>query len=530
VTERFPQLLSALGMLIGTAAALIYHQRGLTLSHYDAKAHLVVARRVLDSLTPEYSQIGAVWLPLPHLLNLFPVQVDWFYRTGASGVAISVLSFSLACYAIAHLVQRVTGSRLAAAIAVAMFALNPDVLYLQSTPMTEPLLFGLVLLSISLVYDWVEAVGASNKAKALFHRHPAAVVQGSDFPVMTQGSDFPVAQGFSPVSIDRASAKAGWCLVLACLTRYEAWLVTAAVLVLAVVALWRRGLAPHAALKATANLAIYPVLAIVAFFVHSWFTTGAWFVTGGFFVPDNVATGNIWKAFMAVVYGMRLLIGTPFTLLAVAGVLAVLARAIWREEHAASLVVLALVALIALPAYAFFSGHPFRMRYLVAPSVGAAVFAGMAIGLLKSRWRQAAAAATILWLVATVKPIDAQAPMVLEAQWDVPFSLGRRNVTACLVRDYRGERILASMGSLAHYMQELSHAGINIRDFVHEGTLPYWQEAVEAPEGRVGWILIEERAEGGDTLAARARASSSFTSGFVRVCADGGVALYKSKN
>ena len=43
---------------------------------------------------------------------------------------------------------------------VALFALNPDVLYLQSTPMTEPLLFGLVLLSISLVYDWVEVNGA----------------------------------------------------------------------------------------------------------------------------------------------------------------------------------------------------------------------------------------------------------------------------------------------------------------------------------------------------------------------------------
>jgi len=86
------------------------------------------------------------------------------------------------------------------------------------------------------------------------------------------------------------------------------------------------------------------------------------------------------------------------------------------------------------------------------------------------------------------------------------------------------------MASLAHYMQELSLAGINIRDFVHEGTLPYWQEAVEAPQGRVGWILIEERAEGGDALAVRARASSAFTIGFTRVCADGGVALYKSEN
>ena len=32
-----------------------------------------------------------MWLPLPHLLNMLPVQVDAFYRTGASGVAISIV-------------------------------------------------------------------------------------------------------------------------------------------------------------------------------------------------------------------------------------------------------------------------------------------------------------------------------------------------------------------------------------------------------------------------------------------------------
>jgi hypothetical protein len=495
VTDRFPKLLSALGLLTGTAAAFIYYFRGLTLSHYDAKAHLVVARRVLDSLTPEYSQIGAVWLPLPHLLNLLPVQIDWMYRTGASGVAISVVSFAVACYAIAHLVVRVTQSRAAATIATAMFALNPDVLYLQSTPMTEPLLFALVLLSIVLAYDWIESLTAG-------------------MPDAAQAN--------------RARARAGWCLILACLTRYEAWLVTGALLGLSPLALWRSGMPIRAAIDATARLAVYPLLAIVGFFVHSWYTTGAWFVTGGFFVPDNKATGNVWAAAMTVVYGMRMLIGTPFVLLALAGVLLTLARGLSRAEHAASLVLLALVALIALPAYAFFSGHPFRMRYMVAPSVGAAVFGGLAVGMLKGRWRHAAAAVTAVWLVAHARPIDAAAPMVQEAQWDVPFSVGRRNVTACLMRDYHGERILASMGSLAHYMQELSQAGINIRDFVHEGTLPYWQEAIEAPQGRVGWILIEERAEGGDMLAARARASSAFTTGFTRVCADGGVALYKA--
>ena len=133
-----------------------------------------------------------------------------------------------------------------------------------------------------------------------------------------------------------------------------------------------------------------------------------------------------------------------------------------------------------------------------------------------------------VWLVATLRPLDPQAPMVQEAQWDRPFSLGRQHVTACLMREYHGERILASMGSLAHYMQELSREGIRIRDFVHEGNLPYWQEAIESPKDRVGWILVEERAEGGDVLAARTRESSEFLTGFTRVCADGGVALYKA--
>ena len=75
---------AGLALVLGAFAAIHYHRLGLTLSHYDARGHLVVARRIIDSLTPGWQQIGAVWLPLPHLLNALPVQVDAFYRTGAS--------------------------------------------------------------------------------------------------------------------------------------------------------------------------------------------------------------------------------------------------------------------------------------------------------------------------------------------------------------------------------------------------------------------------------------------------------------
>jgi hypothetical protein len=485
LNDRLPRLLGTFGVALGALTAWFYARAGLTLSHYDAKAHLVVARRILDSLTPEYSQIGAVWLPLPHLLNMLPVQVDALYRTGASAVALSVLAFGLACYAIARLVGQATGSRLGSILAVALFALDPDVLYLQSTPMTEPLLFGLTLLAVSLAHDWI-ATGAKGEPKA-----------------------------------------AGWCLALACLTRYEAWLVAGALIAFAGIALRRRGLPWRSALERVSQLAVYPILTAVVFILHSRFTIGQWFVTGGFFVVDPHTRGHLITAFLQVCSGIVKLSSVPFVTIAVAGFAVALARGL-RKQRTEDLVFLSFVGFLILPTYAFYQGHPFRMRYMIAPVVGAAVYCGIALGTVRQPWRAALALATVMFLAATARPLSASAPMVQEAQWDAVNSTGRQNVTMCLMRDYHHERILASMGSLAHYMQELSHYGVNIRDFVHEGNLPYWQEAVESPKGLVGWILIEEQAEGGDELAARARASSQFLTGFERACAGGGVVLYRA--
>ena len=142
----------------GIFAAIHYYRLGLTLAHYDARAHLVVARRVFDSLTPGWQQVGAVWLPLPHLLNALPVQIDVFYRSGVSGVAISIASMAVAVWAIATLIERATDSRAGGVVAAALLMLNPDVLYLQSTPMTEPLLFGSTFLTVALVGIWTESI------------------------------------------------------------------------------------------------------------------------------------------------------------------------------------------------------------------------------------------------------------------------------------------------------------------------------------------------------------------------------------
>jgi hypothetical protein len=117
--------------------------------------------------------------------------------------------------------------------------------------------------------------------------------------------------------------------------------------------------------------------------------------------------------------------------------------------------------------------------------------------------------------------------MVLEAQWETPYRHGREAVSRYLDEAYDHTPILASMGSLGHYMQEAASHGLVLADFLHEGNGDLWASAVDAPSQYVRWILVEERAEGGDVLAARARAHPEFLAGFARAAEGGGVALYR---
>ncbi|HEV3060302.1 MAG TPA: hypothetical protein VGY48_18815 [Vicinamibacterales bacterium] len=485
-------------LLLGIAAALYYHRIGLTLSHYDARGHLVVARRIFDSITPGWQQIGAVWLPLPHLLNALPVQIDFLYRTGASAVAISVASFAVAAGAVAWIVVSATGSEAAGACAALVFALNPNVLYLQSTPMTEPLLVALTTLAVAMLIDWTEHVYSG----------------GSCPPVGPRG------RGVGAV------------LALGCLTRYEAWPVTAVALTLAAWAIWRRSGSPRLAMRAVAAVAAYPAVAVIGFTVFSRVVIGEWFVSDGFFVPENKARGDLMLAAREIAWGTRMVGGAALVWLGLAGVAALVVMGLASRRRVEAIIAVALGATAATPLVAFYKGHPFRIRYMVPLIAIEAIGAGVAAGTvgivgIVPRARLPAAAAVALLAMATLRPFDATAPMVIEAQWDRPNAPVRARVTACLGRPRPGEKIMASMGSLGHYMQEASAAGYELRDFLHEGNGDIWLAAIEHPRPFADWLLIEEKAEGGDLLAHIARDRPRFLDGYSRVCDGAGLALYR---
>jgi hypothetical protein len=88
---------------------------------------------------------------------------------------------------------------------------------------------------------------------------------------------------------------------------------------------------------------------------------------------------------------------------------------------------------------------------------------------------------------------------------------------------------MMSMGSLGHYMHDLSHLGLDVRDFLQEGNGEVWVEAMRVgPAGHVGWVAVETFAEGGDPLFHKSVADPAFLSGFEPVAEGGGVILYRA--
>ena len=321
---------------------------------------------------------------------------------------------------------------------------------------------------------------------------------------------------------------AGWVTVLACLTRYEAWPITGVCFLASAFASWRRGNSLDRVLRVHVRLALYPILAVLGFLAFSRITVGEWFVSSGFFVPDETLRGQPVAVYERIVEGVELLAGPWLLRFGEVAALVVGAIGLASAGRAPMLIPLSLFGAGALPAFAYFAGHPFRMRYEIPLVIACAVAIGLGVGLLR-RIAPLVAAVVLIVVIFETRPFDPQAPMVVEAQLDRNMR-AREQVTTCLRDRYRGGTVMVSMGALGHYMQELSAQGFAIRDFLHEGNGPIWDSAyTRGPGALVEFVLVEEAAEGGDAIIQRQRAYPRLLEDFDRVCEGGNVALYQRR-
>jgi hypothetical protein len=114
--------------LASAAAIAFFYSHGWLLYYGDAEAHLNIARRIVDSQTPGYDQLGTPWLPVPHLLMLPFVIRDTLWRNGLAGAIPSGICLVAAGAFLFLAVRRVFGGDAPAFAAAAAFALNPNVL------------------------------------------------------------------------------------------------------------------------------------------------------------------------------------------------------------------------------------------------------------------------------------------------------------------------------------------------------------------------------------------------------------------
>ncbi|MBI2621977.1 MAG: hypothetical protein HYW63_05040 [Candidatus Levybacteria bacterium] len=154
INKYISQIILLFLVFLSTFSFLIYYQNGLGLSYNDARSHLDIGRRVVEGLKPGLAQLGSVWLPLPHFLMIPTVWNDFMWHSGLSGAIQSMASFVATGAIVYMFLKKIGVSVLGRIIGVLIFALNLNILYLQSTAMTELLLIATMTAGVYFLMLW----------------------------------------------------------------------------------------------------------------------------------------------------------------------------------------------------------------------------------------------------------------------------------------------------------------------------------------------------------------------------------------
>jgi len=208
--DRETALVAQFAACVSFISVAFYFQHGSLLLYGDAVAHINIARRVFDSQTPGLLQLGTVWLPLPHLLMIPFLLSESAWQSGLGGSIPSMVAYALGAVGIFRLVRGTLSSssdpdlaaRIAAWLSVLVYAANPNLIYLQTTAMTEPLYLSLFIWAVLYFAEFVQEQSSADNTR----QHAS-----------------------------RSLMKSGLCLAAACLTRYDGWFLAATMCVAAIV-------------------------------------------------------------------------------------------------------------------------------------------------------------------------------------------------------------------------------------------------------------------------------------------------------
>lgn len=520
-SDRSAQFVALLAFAASSLALAHYYRWGQILLSGDAVAHLNIARRVFDSRTPGLSQLGTVWLPLQHLLTIPFILSDFGWSSGIGGAIPSMFGYVLGVAGIYRLVRDGLGSRAAAWVSAIIYGANPNLLYVQTTALNEPLSMGLLV--------W-------------------AVVWFTDFTRDVRANAISEASGRAP----RSLVLCALALLANILIRYDGWFngcVFGLIAAIVLFALWRRGQVTPPLRRAA--LAFFVLLAIgpAIWFAYNYsiwgnpleFATGPYSAKGieersrrpsdphhpGWHAPRVAAIYYLRDLTLNMGSG-RLLVGPPkqtafapnaprgrweymWLPIAVIGVLIVLfyARAslawllLWIPLPFYAISIAWGSVPIFIPVWWPFSYYNTRYALELLPAI--AVFWGAAAWMLvrlpRPFWRFAGVAAALGLTAASYASIRYSVPICLR---EVRANGGPRYALdgeLARVLQYLPPRATVLM-YLGEHGGALQRARVPLRRTINEGNYKQWEAALRNPAGSADYVVAGE----GDAVAESVRA------------------------
>ena len=168
-TEKyFNQVVILVLSIISILTFIWFYNNNLGLAYNDARSHLDIGRRVVEGLKPGLAQIGSVWLPLQHFLMIPTIWNDFMWHSGLSGALISMISFVGTGYLIYLYLQKMGVGIFGRLFGIFVFIANINILYLQSTAMTELLLIVTMMAGVYELMIWHNTEEIFHLIKAAF--------------------------------------------------------------------------------------------------------------------------------------------------------------------------------------------------------------------------------------------------------------------------------------------------------------------------------------------------------------------------
>ena len=484
--ETLPIAMAA--MVLAFIALIVCFNKGYLLLYGDAVAHLGIARRILDSRNPGLPQLGGVWLPLPHLLMLPFVQQMDQWRNGLAGAWPSLLCYIVGVAGFYRLARRMLAPRWAFT-ATAFYSLNPNLLYLSTTAMTEPLFLALLIWLTLLTVECVAAIRARQ-----------------------------------PLRVAWRLAVLGWLILAAVFTRYDGWVLGALVWCVVTWHLWKASALWRRVLPA---FTIFTLLAVAGPLLWLWYNQHFFhdpldFMRGPYSAPaiekktsppgskhyrgwHNPGWALLFYTRTAQVDAAAWETGFALMMAALIGA----CIAIRRRIHTASLMLwLPLAFYVYSIAYGsvpifipqLYPHSYYNSRYGMELLPALSLFAFVAAALLE-RWleaREASGASPLLGkllqpallslAVLNSLAMIYRTPLVLkEAMVNAITRVSFERSLARTIEDFpSGVPILMQNSD---YIGALQDAGIPLKQTVNEGEWYSWHAALEDPAGHAAYVI-----------------------------------------